>query len=140
MPPASQHAQHFGDDAPWIAKMFEELARDDDVEAAALERQRIVEVGPARLDPELLRLCQRLVVRIDADDLVPAGIGLCERAVAAAQVQHVPPRPADVAAEELDALRACEDEAGTAFDAVVLGVPLAQLFQAHERAKVHCCG
>ena len=120
--------------------MLEELARDHDVEGAALERQRIVEVGPARLDPELLCLGERFAVGIDADDLVPAGVSLGERAVAAAQVEHVPPRPADVAAEELDALRACEDEAGAAFDAVVLGVPLAQLFQAHESAKVHCCG
>ena len=50
------------------------------------------------------------------------------------------PRPADVAAKELDALRACEDEAGTALDPVVLGVPLAQLFQAHQSAKVHSGG
>ena len=120
--------------------MLEELAGDDDVEGAGLERKRIVEVGPARLDSELLRLCQRLAVGVDADDCVPAGIGLRERPVAAAQVEDVSPRPADVAAKELDPLRACEDEARTALDAVVLGVPLAQLFQAHQSAKVHSGG
>ena len=33
--------------------MLEQLAGDDDVEGLVLERQRLVEVGPARLDPEL---------------------------------------------------------------------------------------
>jgi len=124
----SEYPQHFGGDAPWIPQMLEELAGDDDVEGAVLERQRIVEVGPAGLDPDLLRLGERLAVGVDADDLVSAGVGLRERAVAAAEIEHVPPRPADVAAEELDPLGAREDEAGAALDAVVLGVPLAQLF------------
>ena len=73
--------------------MLEQLAGDDDVEAAVVERQRIVEVGPARLDPELLRLRERLAVGVDADDLVPAGIGLGQGAVAAAEVEHLPPGP-----------------------------------------------
>ena len=48
--------------------MLEELAGDDDVEGVGLEWKRIVEVGPARLDSELLRLRQRLAVGVDADD------------------------------------------------------------------------
>src|SRR6478672_8972083 len=87
----SQHPQDLGDDAAWIAKMLEELAGDDDVEGAGLEWERIVEVGPARFDSELLRLRQRFAVGVDADDRVPAGIGLCECAVAAAQVEDVSP-------------------------------------------------
>ena len=120
--------------------MLEELAGNHDVEGGALEWQRIVEVCPACLDSELLRLGERLTVGVDADDLVTAGIGPRECAVTATQVEHVSPGPADIAAKELDALRACEDEAGTALDAVVLGVPLAQLFQAHQSAKVHSGG
>src|SRR5436309_8327199 len=112
--------------------MLEELAGDHDVEGSVLERQRIVEVGPAGLDPELLGLGERFAVGVDADDLVPAGEGLRECAVAAAKIEHVPSRPADVAAKELDTLGAREDEAGTARDAGVTGVPVPQVREAQD--------
>ena len=124
----SEYPQHFGGDAPWIPQMLEELAGDDDVEGAVLERQCIVEVGPARLDSELVGLGESLAIGVDADDLVPAGVGLREGAVTAAEIENIPPGAADVAAKEIDPFGTCEDEAGAALDAVVLGVPLAQLF------------
>ena len=93
-----------------------------------------VVVGPAGLDPELLRLGERLAVGVDADDLVPAGVRLRQCAVAAAEIEHVPSGPAHVAAEELHALRAREDETGTALDAVVLGIAFAELLEAHDSA------
>src|SRR6266487_5158326 len=111
--------------------MFEQLAGDDDVEGAVLERQRVVEIRPTGLDPELFGLGESLAVGVDADDLVPAGVGLRQCPVAATEIEDVAARPTDIATEELDALGACKDEAGAPFDAVVLGVPLAQLLQAH---------
>src|SRR5437879_9843542 len=102
--------------------MLEQFTGDHDVEHAVFERQRIVEVSPAGLDAELLGGGQRLAVGVDADDLVAAGVGLRERAVAATKIEHRPSRPADVAPEELDSLRAREDEAGTPLDTVVLGI------------------
>ena len=120
--------------------MLEQLARDDDVEGSVRERQRVVEIRPTGLDPELLGLGESLAVSVDADDLVLAGVRLRQRPVTAAEIEDVAARPTDIAAKELDALGTCKDEAGAPFDAVVLGVPVAQLFQAHESAKVHCCG
>jgi len=127
----SEHAEYLADDAPWIAKVLEELAGDDDVEGAVGEGKRIVEVGPARLDSELVGLGESLAIGVDADDLVPAGVGLREGAVTAAEIENIPPGAADVAAKEIDPFGTCEDEAGAALDAVVLGIPFAQLLQAH---------
>src|SRR2546425_11925312 len=111
--------------------MLEQFTGDHDVERAVSKRQGIVEVGPAGLDPELLGFGERLAVGVDPDDLVAAGVRLRECTVAATKIEHCPSRPADVAAEELDPLRARKDEAGSPLDAVVLGITLAPLLQAH---------
>jgi len=120
-----QHAPSLCDETAGIAKVLEQLAGDDDVEARTLERERLVEVGPARLDTELLRFRQCLLVCVDADYLVPFGVGARQGAVAAAQVEHAPPRAADMPPEELDAFGACEDEAGASLEPVVLRIALA---------------
>src|SRR5580765_2528148 len=111
--------------------MLEQLACDDDVEVRVLERQGLVEVSPMRLDPELLRLGERRPVCIDANDLVPTRVRLCQCAVPAAEIENPPAGAADVAAEELDTLCARKDEPGSALVAVVLGIAVAQLLKAH---------
>src|SRR5207253_6409238 len=104
----------------WIAQVLEQLARDDDVEAVVGQLEWLVEVGPARLDPELGRLRERLPVGVHADDLVPVRIRPREGAVAAAEVEHAAPGPAHVAPEQHLPLRPGEDEPGAPFAAVVL--------------------
>src|SRR5437879_5429348 len=112
--------------------MLQQLTGDDDVEALVRELEGLVEVGPVCLDPELRRLRQRLAVGVDADDVISLRIRPGERAVAATQVEHAAAGPADVLPEERLALRPREDESRAPLAAVVLGVPLAQLLQAHE--------
>src|SRR3954469_25347248 len=111
--------------------MFEQLTGDDDVEVRVLERQGFVEVRPMRLDPELLRLGERRPICVDADDLVPTRVRLCQGAVPTTQIENSPAGTADVPAEEVDTLCARKDEPGSAFVAVVLGITVAQLFEAH---------
>ena len=95
--------------------MLEQLACDDDVEARVLERQGLVEVRPVRVSiPSFFASASAVAVCIDADDLVPARVRLCQRAVPAAEIENPPAGAADVAAEELDALCAREDEPGSA--------------------------
>ena len=73
--------------------MLEQLTGgDDDVEAAVLERERLVEVGPLGLQASRLRVGERLAVDVDADDLVAVEVRDGEGAVAAAEVEHPPPR------------------------------------------------
>src|SRR5207302_9027908 len=115
----TEDAACLGDEAAWIAEMLHQLAGHDDVEARILERQRFVEIGPPRLDSELLSLGERLPVGVDSDEHVPGGVRLRQRPVAAAEVEDTLARPADVAAEELDSLRAREAEPVAAPDAVV---------------------
>src|SRR5437867_11289963 len=110
--------------------MFEQLAGDDDVEACVLERQRRVDVGPARLDAELGRLCERLAIDVDADHVVALHVHPGQCAVAAPEIQHAPPRPADVLAKQLDALLARVDELACPSLAVVLAVALAEVLEA----------
>src|SRR5919198_706331 len=83
-----EDAPDLGHEPFWVAQVLEQLASDDDVEALGVELERPVEVGPVRLDPELRRLRERLAVGVDADNVVPLGIGLRQRAVAAAEVEH----------------------------------------------------
>src|ERR1043165_9358115 len=98
--------------------MLEQLARHDDVEDRVGQSERLVEVGPVRLDPEPGRLGEGLAVGVDAHDLVPVQVRLGQRAVAAAEVEHAPARPADIPPEQRLALRPGEDEAGSALAAV----------------------
>src|SRR5438552_10963282 len=107
--------------------MLQQFPRDDDVEALVRELERLVEVGPVRLDTELRRLGERLAVGVDADDLVLLRVGLRQRAVAAAEVEHPATGAADVPPEERLALGPGEDEPGPALAAVVLGISLAEL-------------
>src|SRR5205823_9392257 len=123
----TQDAHRLGDERRRLAYVLEQLARDDDVEALAVERQRLLGIAPVRLDPELRRLGQRFAIDVDADDLVPVEVAPGERAVAAAEVEDAPAGPADVAAEELRPLRPGEDEVAPTGGAVVLAVALAQL-------------
>src|SRR5947208_7847334 len=140
-----EHAPNVGDDAVRIAEVLEQLTGDDHVEARLVEGQRLVEVGPARLDAELLRLGERIAVRIDAHDLVPTGVGAGQRAVTTAEVEHLPAGSADVTAEQLDSLGAGEHEPGPALQAVVLGISVTELLEAHGAetlswAEVHSGG
>src|SRR5439155_10260920 len=91
--------------------MLEQLTGDDDVEALVREVERLVEISPVRLDPELRRrLSQGLAVGVDADDLVSVRIGLRERPVAAAEVEHAAAGPAHVPPAERPALPPGEHE------------------------------
>ena len=120
-----------------VAEVLEELSRDNDVEAFVRDVERLVEVGPVRLDAEPGRLGERLAIGVDADDLVPVEVRLGQGAVPTAEVEHTAPGPADVTPEQPLPLGAREDEAGTALAAVVLRIALAELFQAHGGSKVH---
>ena len=117
--------------------MLEQLSGDDDVEADVGKVERLVEIGPAGLDPQAGRLGEGVLVGVYPDDLVAGQVGLCQRPVTAAEVEHSPPRPADITLEQLLALRPCEDEAAATLVAVVLGVAPAELLQAHGGSKVH---
>ena len=108
---------------------LEQLSGDDDVEALVRERKRLVGVGPLRLDSELRGLRECDTVDVHADDVVSLDIGTSQRAIAAAEIQDAPARPADVAAEELDALFTGIDEVLAACFAVVLAVPFAELLE-----------
>src|SRR5690242_9748675 len=111
--------------------MLEQLARDDHVEARIGEVERLVEVGPVRLDAEARRRLERLTVGIDSDDVVAVEVRLRERPVAAAEIENAAPGAAHVPLEERFTLRPCEDEAGAALAAVVLRIALAELVEAH---------
>jgi len=126
-----QYAADLADDALRVAQVLEQLPGDDHVEALVAKLERLVEVGPVRLDPELRRLLERLAVGVDADNFVSVRVGPRQRAVAAAEVEHAPARPADVAPEQLDAFLACVDETGASLDAIVFPVSLAELFESH---------
>ena len=103
-PARPQNPAHLRGEAQRIAQVLEQLAGDDDVEPLVLEGQRLVEVGPVGLDAELRGLGERVTVGVDADDLVPVGVGLRQRAIAAAEVEHAPAGPTDVTPEQVDAL------------------------------------
>jgi hypothetical protein len=81
-----------------------------------------------RLDSELRRLYQRLAVCVDSDAVDSPRGGLRERPVAAPEIEHTAAGPAHVPLEECLALRTGEHEARASLGAIVLGVPLAQLF------------
>jgi hypothetical protein len=70
-----------------------------------------VEVGPVGLDAEPGGRGERLPVGVEADDRVPVEVRPRQRAVAAAEIEHAPTRPADVALEQGRALGAGEHEA-----------------------------
>jgi hypothetical protein len=109
--------------------MLEQLAADHDVKALVVERERLLDVGPARLDSERGRLLQRVPVDVHAHDVVSGRVGTRQGAVAAPEVEHSPPRPADVPPEQRGAFRPGEDEVLGARGAVMLAVPVACLLQ-----------
>ena len=132
-----QDALCLGHEAFRVADVLEQLAGDDDVEALVRERKRLVGVGPLRLDSELRGLRERDTVDVHADDVVSLDIRTSQRAIAAAEIQDAPARPADVAAEELDALFTGIDEVLAACFAVVLAVPFAELLEpAHDGQRI----
>jgi hypothetical protein len=124
----AQDASRLRDEPNGIAEMLEQFAGDDDVEARVLESQRLVEIGPSRLDPGLLRLGERLTIGIDADDFVACGIGASKGTVTAAEVEDALAGATDVAAEELDSLGSREDESRPSLKPVVFGVAFAEAF------------
>ena len=138
LPAGPEHAPRLADEPSRIPYMLEQLAGDDDVEARLVERQRLVDVGPARLDPELRGLGQRLAVDVHADDVVVLRIGARERAVAAAEIEHAPAGAADVVAEELDPLLARVDELTRSLRAVMLAVALAEILEPAHRSPATC--
>src|SRR5205085_5168538 len=112
-----------------IADVLEQLTGNDHVEARIRKRERLVDVGPVRLDAELRRLLEGFAVDVHADDVVSLRIGPRQRAVAAAEVEDAPAGAADVAAEELDALLSGEDELLATRAAMVLAVLLVELLE-----------
>jgi hypothetical protein len=50
----------------WITDVFEQLARDDNVEGVVVERKRLLNIGPRDIDPKLGRVRQRMSVNVDA--------------------------------------------------------------------------
>src|ERR671924_434466 len=78
-----------------IAQMLEQLACDDDVETFVREGERLVEIGPVRLDSGAGGLGKRLAVGVDSDNLVSACERPGQRAVPAAEIEHAAARPAD---------------------------------------------
>jgi hypothetical protein len=122
------------DQRPRRADVLEQLPRHDHVEAVVREGERLVEVGPLGLQAELLGDGERLPVDVDTDDLVAVEVRPRKRSIAAAQVEHAPTRPADVAAEQGSSFGRRIDEPAAALLAVVVGILRALLFELrHER-------
>ena len=104
--------------------MLEQLAGDDDVEARVGELERLLDVGPVGLDPELRGLGERLAVDVDPDYVVPLDVRLRERAVPAPEVEDVAARASDELREERGAHVGRVDELARATRAVVFPVAL----------------
>ena len=129
-PTRPEDAARLGDRPLGEGQVLEQLAAHDDVEAPVLERQRLGDVGVARLDPELRRLGERLVVDVHPDDLVPLDVGPGQRPVAAAEVEHPAPGAAHPLPKCLGANLPAEDEIRRPSRLVVVPVGLVQLLQA----------
>lgn len=68
----AQHACDLGDEPVGVMKVLEQLCGDDDVESAVGERERLLRIGPHRLDPkERHGLGERAPVDIQSHYLVP---------------------------------------------------------------------
>ena len=126
----TQHPVRLVDQQLRLADVLEHLADHDDVERRVHERERVVEVGPERLDPEPpLGDLERLAVDVDACDLVALRVVLRERAVAAAEVEDAAAGPADELAEERRPLRLGPDEVGRTGVPMMLPVALLEVLQ-----------
>jgi len=100
-----------GDRRPRVGQVLEQLAGDDDVERLVRERQPVLDVRPHRLDAEpLLCLGERLAVDVDADDAVPVGEVLRQRAGAAAEIEDREVGSADEAGDQPGSVVGAEDE------------------------------
>ena len=115
--------------------MLEHLARDNDVEALRVEGEGRVEIRPVRLDPELRRFHQRLAVDVDTHDVVAVQVCARERAGAAAEIEHAPSGPADVAPEEGGTLVRAEDVLRASGRLVVLAIALPGPFACAHRPQ-----
>jgi hypothetical protein len=108
--------------------VLEQLAGDDDVELAVVERKELLDVSPAGRDPSPRRLAQRAPVDVDAGHLVAGEVRLRQRAGAAAEVEDTLTGAADVPLEERRSLVTAVDEIGSALP-LMLVVALAQLLE-----------
>ena len=104
--PGAQDAPDLRDERVGKLEMLEQLPRDDRVEAAVVERQRL-DVRLHRLDAERRGFLERVRVDVEADD-EPLEEVPRQRARAAAEVEH-PLAAADGGDEQRDAFRH-EDE------------------------------
>ena len=85
-----EDAAHLGNERTREAHVLEQLARDDRIEGLAVQRERLVDVGYDRRDPELLGFGQRSLVDVDADDGIALEEVAGERARATAEIENVP--------------------------------------------------
>ena len=92
-PSGLEDAACLGDERLRKAHVLEQFPGDDRVELLAVERERRLDVGGDHGDAELLRLCERALVDVDSDDLVPLEEVAGESAGAAAEVEHAPALP-----------------------------------------------
>ena len=124
----AEHAMGLADQPPRLANVLEQLADHDDVERLVHERERVVEIGPERLDPEpRLGVLERFPVDVDAGDVVALRVELREGSVAAAEVEDAAAGPADELAEERRPLRPGPDEVGRTRVPMVLPVALLEV-------------
>jgi hypothetical protein len=111
------------------ANVFEQLTRDDGIEALALQRKRLLDVGRDDVDAELFRLGKRSLVDVDSDYIVSFEEVAGEGAGAAAEIEHVPSLP-DRLLEEWDSLRDKDELPGVSPLAVVGLVELSKRHRA----------
>ena len=131
-----QHAAHVRNGGGRVGEMLEQLAGDDDVERVVREGKTLLDVGPYGLDPEPLdRLLEGAVVDVHADDLVSGGVVLCQRARAAAEVEHAQARPADEERDQSGTLVRAEYELPAM--AVMRPVPRIEAVKPGHRRR--CC-
>ena len=114
-------------------EVLEEFTGNDDVEARALERQLVFDVGLDRLDSESCRFLEGGRIDVEADDRVPLEEVPGERARTTAEVEHALPA-ANGGDEERDTLGNEDEVAPVSSLAVVLFVAFAERAHAEPTA------
>src|SRR5262249_26198831 len=106
----NEYAMCLGKQPLGEAQVLEQLARDDDVERLWGKRQRLLQVGPDRLDAELRRLGESVTIDVDADHRISPRVAARERAVATPEIEDVLARPAYPRLKGRGPLGLAEDE------------------------------